>query len=150
MPTRPASARPTARRSTAGWPRSRRWGTRTTSSTTTPTSSPPGASPSPAPRRRPRFRSTRGPRPEPTPGDVTARAYRAGVAVFLVSEENGPAWDDGRPRREQAGWDEHGAFMDRLLHEGFVVLGGPVGDGERALLAVEAADAEEVSARLAA
>jgi len=81
---------------------------------------------------------------------VTARAYRAGVAVFLVSEENGPAWDDGRPRREQAGWDEHGAFMDRLLDEGFVVLGGPVGDGERALLAVEAADAEEVTARLAA
>jgi uncharacterized protein YciI len=72
------------------------------------------------------------------------------MAVFLVSEENGPAWDDARPRREQAGWDAHGAFMDALVDDGFVVLGGPVGEGERALLLVEAADADEVRARLAA
>jgi uncharacterized protein YciI len=71
------------------------------------------------------------------------------MAVFLVTEENGPAWDDARPRREQAGWDAHGDFMDRLVDEGFVLLGGPLGDGERALLAVEAADADEVRTRLA-
>jgi hypothetical protein len=71
------------------------------------------------------------------------------MAVFLVTERNGPAWDPARARREQAGWDEHGAFMDRLLADGFVILGGPLGDGERALLAVEAADPDEVRARLA-
>jgi uncharacterized protein YciI len=71
------------------------------------------------------------------------------VAVFLVTEGNGPAWDPARARREQSGWDEHGAFMDRLLDDGFVILGGPLGDGERALLAVEAAVADEVRARLA-
>jgi uncharacterized protein YciI len=71
------------------------------------------------------------------------------MAVFLVPVQNGPAWEPGRSRREQAGWDEHGAFMDRLLDDGFVILGGPVGDGERALLAVEAADEAEVAARLA-
>jgi uncharacterized protein YciI len=70
------------------------------------------------------------------------------MPFFLVSEENGPAWDDARPRREQAGWDAHGAFMDTLVDDGFVVLGGPVGD--RALLLVEAADADDVRARLAA
>jgi uncharacterized protein YciI len=72
------------------------------------------------------------------------------MAVFLVTEGNGPAWDDARPRREQAGWDAHGAFMDTLVDDGFVVLGGPVGDGDRALLLVEAADADDVRARLAA
>jgi uncharacterized protein YciI len=71
------------------------------------------------------------------------------MAVFLVTEGNGPAWDPARARREQAGWDQHGAFMDRLLADGFVILGGPLADGERALLAVEAADADEVRARLA-
>jgi uncharacterized protein YciI len=71
------------------------------------------------------------------------------MAVFLVTERNGPAWDPARARREQAGWDEHGAFMDRLLADGFVILGGPLGDGERALLAVEAADPDEARARLA-
>ena len=71
------------------------------------------------------------------------------MAVFLVTEENGPAWDDARARRAQDGWDEHAAFLDRLVDDGFVILGGPLGDGERALLAVEAADADEVRARLA-
>jgi uncharacterized protein YciI len=41
--------------------------------------------------------------------------------------------------------------MDSLVEEGFVVLGGPVGegDGEEALLVVEAADEAAVHARLA-
>jgi uncharacterized protein YciI len=54
-------------------------------------------------------------------------------------------------RREQAGWDEHAAFMDALAEEGFVVLGGPVGegDGEDAVNVVDAASDDEVRARLA-
>jgi uncharacterized protein YciI len=41
--------------------------------------------------------------------------------------------------------------MDALAEEGFVVLGGPVGegDGEDALNVIEAAGEEEVRARLA-
>ena len=27
---------------------------------------------------------------------------------------------------EQVDWKEHGRFMDRLVEEGFVVLGGPL------------------------
>ena len=38
--------------------------------------------------------------------------------------------------------------MDGLLEGGFVVLGGPIGDGEKAMLVVEAADEEEVRGRL--
>jgi uncharacterized protein YciI len=69
---------------------------------------------------------------------------------FLVARERGPAWDHDRPRREQQGWDEHAAFMDALVEAGFVVLGGPVGegDGEEALLVVDAERETDVRARL--
>jgi uncharacterized protein YciI len=63
-----------------------------------------------------------------------------GMAVFAVTMVWGPGRDPARSRREQPGWDEHAAFMDRLVEEGTVLLGGPVGDGTDVLLAVEAAD----------
>jgi uncharacterized protein YciI len=73
------------------------------------------------------------------------------LAYYLVERAKGPAWDHTRPRREQPGWDEHAAFMDGLAEEGFVVLGGPIGegDGDNALLVVEADGEEAVRARLA-
>jgi uncharacterized protein YciI len=71
---------------------------------------------------------------------------------FLVKRAHGPSWDPSRLRREQAGWDEHAAFMDRLVGEGVVVLGGPVGqgDGDYALLVMEVNDAADVRGHLAA
>ncbi len=71
---------------------------------------------------------------------------------FLVTRAWGPAWDRTRPRRGQDGWDEHAAFMDALVDEGFVELGGPVGDVDtgRALLVVRAESEEAVRERLAA
>lgn len=73
------------------------------------------------------------------------------ASYFLVEQVAGPAWDPNRPRREQAGWAQHAAFMDRLVEEGFVVLGGPVGegDGDYALLMVEADDLASVHVRMA-
>jgi uncharacterized protein YciI len=70
---------------------------------------------------------------------------------FLVRETCGPAWDRSRPRREQDGWGEHAAFMDALLDDGFVFLGGPIGDVNAGdpLLVVEADDEAAVRARLA-
>jgi uncharacterized protein YciI len=70
---------------------------------------------------------------------------------FLVKNVPGPRWDHARTRREQDGWGEHGVFMDGLVADGFVVLGGPVGtgDGDHALLVVDARDEAEVRARLA-
>lgn len=70
---------------------------------------------------------------------------------YLVRREHGPAWDASRPRREQDGWDEHAAFMDQLAAEGFVVLGGPVGegDGDYALNVIDAESEEAIHARLA-
>jgi uncharacterized protein YciI len=70
---------------------------------------------------------------------------------FLVKRTHGRSWDASRLRREQTGWAEHAAFMDELLAEGMIVLGGPVGagDGHSALLVMEANDADEVRERLA-
>ena len=70
---------------------------------------------------------------------------------YLVEHVRGPEWDDSRRRREQAGWDEHAAFMDALAEEGFVILGGPVGegDGDYALLVVNANSEAQIRARLA-
>jgi uncharacterized protein YciI len=74
------------------------------------------------------------------------------VADYFVAElANGPEWDPARRRREQAGWDEHAAFMDGLTDEGLVALAGPLGDGDGdSVLIVFAAESEGVvRARLA-
>jgi uncharacterized protein YciI len=70
---------------------------------------------------------------------------------FLVENAKGPAYDHSKARREQEGWDEHAAFMDGLVEEGFIVLGGPIGegDGENTLLIIKADDEAAVRARLA-
>jgi len=59
---------------------------------------------------------------------------------FLVRLARGAAWDHSLRRREQAGWHEHADFMDLLVDEGVVVVGGPIGegDGEDSLLVVDA------------
>jgi uncharacterized protein YciI len=71
------------------------------------------------------------------------------VPYFAVTRELGPAWSPSVPMREQEGWDEHAAFMEDLVDDGFVVLGGPLGDGSRTLLMVHASSEEEIEARLA-
>jgi uncharacterized protein YciI len=71
------------------------------------------------------------------------------MANFAVRLVHGPGWDAARPIRAQDSWDEHAAFMDRLVDDGFILAGGPVGDGEQTLHLVEAADENEVRARLA-
>ena len=70
--------------------------------------------------------------------------------LHAVMQEHGAAWDPAVPMREQTLWLEHASFMDGLVAEGFIVLGGPLADGDRVLLAVRAADADAVRARLAA
>jgi uncharacterized protein YciI len=68
---------------------------------------------------------------------------------YVVVREAGPPWDRARGMREQERWADHADFMDGLAEEGFIVLGGPLGDGTRALHVVAAADEQEVEARFA-
>jgi uncharacterized protein len=76
------------------------------------------------------------------------------MAHFAVTTVHGTNWDTAKPGltgiRQQNAFDEHAAFMDQLVEEKFIVLGGPLDDGEEALLIVEAADEAEVMARMAA
>lgn len=48
----------------------------------------------------------------------------------------GAAWDHTRPMREQDGWADHARFMDDLAVSGFIVLGGPLGEGEQRFMHV--------------
>jgi hypothetical protein len=71
------------------------------------------------------------------------------ASFFVVERRSGPEWDAGRPLEEQAGWDEHAAFMDGLVETEFVVLGGPLADEQRVILAVQAESEVEVRETLA-
>ena len=70
------------------------------------------------------------------------------MPYFAVLREQGPAWDDSRPRRQQAKWDEHAAYMDALEAEGFFRFAGPLAGGPRVLTIVHAPDEATVRARL--
>jgi len=70
--------------------------------------------------------------------------------MFLVIlRRSGPEYDLSRPLEEQPRWDEHAAFMDRLVDDGFIVLGGPLSDEVRTAHAVRAGSEDEVRATLA-
>src|SRR5689334_16042040 len=71
------------------------------------------------------------------------------MATYAVRLVRGRNWDDDRTIREQIGWNAHAAFMDRLVAEGFVVLGGPQEQIGRVLLLVDSTDEATIRARLA-
>jgi uncharacterized protein YciI len=78
------------------------------------------------------------------------RDYDPLMPHFALRMSKGPRYDHSRSRREQESWDEHAAFMDGLVEDGFVVLGGPIGDGEQTMLVLEAEDEEEIRRRFEA
>jgi uncharacterized protein YciI len=67
----------------------------------------------------------------------------------VVLLRSGPKWDPSRPLEEQSGWDAHASFMDGLVDDGFIVLGGPLGDEHRVVHVVEAESEAEIRATLA-
>jgi|ERR1700680_1487480 hypothetical protein len=68
---------------------------------------------------------------------------------FVVLRRTGPRWESGWPLENQSGWAEHASFMDALVKSGFVVLGGPLADEMRVVLAVDADSEESVRSTLA-
>jgi len=73
------------------------------------------------------------------------------MPYFVVINEQGPAWDPSRSMRDQAKWAEHATFMNGLLADGVVILGGPIHGGptHRARLIVKSPSRESMTARLA-
>jgi uncharacterized protein YciI len=72
------------------------------------------------------------------------------MATFAVTLVHGPGWDDTRPIREQRDWPAHADFMDSLVADGTIIVGGPLADGSRTLHAVQATGEDEIRSRLAA
>ena len=68
---------------------------------------------------------------------------------LVVLNRSGPQWDSSRPLEEQSNWPAHASFMDGLVDDGFIVLGGPLADEHRVAHAVEAESEEAVRATLA-
>jgi uncharacterized protein YciI len=72
------------------------------------------------------------------------------MIYYAVLRERGENWNASLPMRQQQQWEQHAAFMDALAAEGFIILGGPLGDDERQFLIIMAAEsAQAVEARLA-
>ena len=72
------------------------------------------------------------------------------MATFLVIvHRTGPEWDGTRSLESQSRWSEHAAFMDALVDDGFIVLGGPLADEVRVAHVIEAESEEAVLERLA-
>lgn len=63
--------------------------------------------------------------------------------LFAVRLRRGGPYDFTRDLREQDGWPEHAAFMDKLVDDGFILLGGPL-EGEREILHIISAPSEQV------
>ena len=68
--------------------------------------------------------------------------------IFAVIRTRGPAWNDSQPLEGQDDWRAHADFMNGLVADGFVLLGGPLVDTPDVLLIVRAADQRQVEERL--
>ena len=74
------------------------------------------------------------------------------MGLFALIREAGPGWTDGGAF-DQAGVNDHAAFMNALADEGFVLYAGPLAGSEagriRALVIVDDADEAGIRRRLA-
>ena len=72
--------------------------------------------------------------------------------TFIAISSAGPNSDSAKGTRQQPFWDLHAEFIDRLVDEGFILMGGPLvgrdGLPQGALLIVNAQDENEVTDKL--
>jgi hypothetical protein len=63
----------------------------------------------------------------------------------VVLRQAGPEFDPALPLEQQTGWNDHAAFMDSLVEDGHIVLGGTLPNG-RTAHRMEAASEDELRA----
>ncbi len=68
--------------------------------------------------------------------------------LYAVIRTRGPAYRRDLPMEEQDAWPAHADFMEALVDDGFVLLGGPLEEPD-VLMIVRADSPEEIEARLA-
>jgi hypothetical protein len=71
------------------------------------------------------------------------------MAYFVVLRRSGPKWNAELPLEQQSEWPAHASFMDGLVDAGFVILGGPLSDEHRVVLAIKADSEQTVRETLA-
>jgi uncharacterized protein YciI len=71
------------------------------------------------------------------------------METYAVLRRAGPGFDPARPVEEQIAWGPHAEFMLGLLRDGFLLMAGPLGAREGALLIVRAGTEAEIEPRLA-
>jgi hypothetical protein len=69
------------------------------------------------------------------------------MMFLVILRRSGPEYDHSKPLEQQSGWLDHAAYMDGLVDDGFIVLGGVLGDELRTAHAVEAGSEQEVRDR---
>jgi uncharacterized protein YciI len=70
-------------------------------------------------------------------------------SLFVVRSSAGRNRDLSKGTREQDWWDEHAAFIDALVADEFIALGGPFPDEGGAMIVVHAESEADVRDRLA-
>jgi uncharacterized protein YciI len=70
------------------------------------------------------------------------------MPLYAVINQRGDNFKRGLPLEQQLEWETHAAFMDALVDDGFVVLGGPLEGSDEVLLIVRASSPDEIRDRL--
>jgi hypothetical protein len=70
-------------------------------------------------------------------------------AFLVLLRRDGPDWDPAAPLEAQPRFAEHARFVEGLVADGFILLGGPLEDEKRVVYAVEAESEAAVRERLA-
>ena len=68
--------------------------------------------------------------------------------TFLAISSAAANRDLSKSTREQPLWDEHAAFIDKLVADGFILMGGPLVDEGGSLLIFNAEGENEVREKL--
>ena len=68
--------------------------------------------------------------------------------TFIIISSAGVNRDLSKGTREQPFWDEHAQFINKLIEEGFILMGGPLVDEGGALLIVNAENENEVKSKI--
>src|SRR4030095_2529491 len=68
--------------------------------------------------------------------------------TFVAISSAGANRDLSKSTREQPLWDDHAAFIDTLVDDGFILMGGPLVDEGGSLLIFNAEDENEVREKL--
>ena len=74
--------------------------------------------------------------------------YFTWMNTFVVISAAGPKRDSSKGTREQPYWCEHAAFIDQLVADGSIFMGGPLVEEGGSLLMFNAEDAAEVREKL--